>query len=129
MNHKSIVVILFIVLTALTTKAQKATIDAPAKVDSFVEAQIQKNIETKGIHGFRIQILQSSDRAKVNLIKKELLQENPDLDVYILYQAPNYKVRVGNYLKRIDCYSQYRGFLINFPQSFIVSDIIELPEL
>jgi hypothetical protein len=116
-------------LHGFTGLAQNIKVIAPERVDSLLNAQGAKNKEANSISGYRIQIMQSPDRQKANDSKILLLEKFPDMDVYITFQAPNYKVRVGNYTQRIDCVNIYKQLLNNFPQSFVVPDKIELPEL
>lgn len=112
-----------------TAAAQGILIKAPEAIDSMVQAQIEKNKTNNSVSGFRVQVMQTPDRKKANDAKTSLLEKNPEMDVYIIYQAPNYKVRVGNYIKRIECVNIYKILLADFPQSFVVPDKIELPEL
>ncbi len=129
MNFKTFVIILLMQLVYDKTFAQKIQIKSPERIDSLVQAQIEKNKQANSISGYRVQLMQTTDRKKANDAKTTLLEKYPDLDVYITFQAPNYKVRVGNYSKRIDCVTIYKVLLPDFPQSFVVSDKIELPEL
>ncbi|MDZ4757001.1 MAG: hypothetical protein SGJ10_02525 [Bacteroidota bacterium] len=129
MNFKTVIIILLVQMLYLKAAAQKILVNAPVRVDSLMEAQIAKNKETNSISGYRVQLMQTTDRKKANDSKTALLEKYPDMDVYITFQAPNYKVRVGNYTKRIDCVTIYKLLLNDFPQSFVVPDKIELPEL
>ena len=129
MNLKTFIIILLMQLMYARSFAQKIKVKSPERVDSLVQAQVEKNKEANSISGYRVQLMQTTDRKKANDAKTSLLEKYPDLDVYITFQAPNYKVRAGNYTKRIDCVSIYKLLLPDFPQSFVVSDKIELPEL
>ncbi len=129
MNFKPFIIILLIQLLGAKVFAQGVKIKAPEHVDSLVQAQIEKNKEANSISGYRVQLMQTPDRKKANDAKTVLLEKYPDLDVYITFQAPNYKVRAGNYAKHIDCVNIYKLLLPDFPQSFVVPDKIELPEL
>ncbi len=129
MNFKTFIIILLVQLVCEKAAAQKIQIKAPERVDSLVEAQVVKNKEANSISGYRVQLMQTTDRKKANDAKTALLEKYSEMDVYITFQAPNYKVRVGNYTKRIDCVSIYKLLLTDFPQSFVVPDKIELPEL
>ena len=51
------------------------------------------------IEGFRVQILATKELAKAEQLQKDLsniLNQN----IYIVFEAPNYKVRVGNFIDR-----------------------------
>ena len=53
------------------------------------------------IEGFRVQVFATQDRRKAEGIKEELLFKFDD-NIYIIFEAPNYKVRIGNFLDRDD---------------------------
>ena len=53
------------------------------------------------IEGFRVQVFATQDRKKAEGIKEELLFKF-DENIYIIFEAPNYKVRIGNFLDRDD---------------------------
>lgn len=56
--------------------------------------------EASSVKGFRIQIFSSNrgETARKNAFKieKELLLKNPQLPVYVIYESPFWKVRIGN---------------------------------
>jgi hypothetical protein len=72
------------------------------RIDQLVAKQIEINEETtrdsrRMIPGYRIQVINSTDRNKVFAAKTKMYQEFPDLKLYLLYQAPNYKLKAGNF--------------------------------
>ncbi len=56
--------------------------------------------DARSAKGFRIQIFSSNrgETARTNAFKieKELLAKNPQLPVYVIYESPFWKVRIGN---------------------------------
>jgi hypothetical protein len=52
------------------------------------------------IPGFRVQVLFTPEIEQANLTRDTLLSELPDEWSYIVYDAPYYKVRVGNFVDR-----------------------------
>ena len=72
------------------------------RIDQLVRKQIAINEETtresrRNVPGFRIQVINSPDRSKVFVAKGKIYQEFPDMKPYLMYQAPNYKLKVGNF--------------------------------
>ena len=72
------------------------------RIDQLVSKQIEINEETtrdsrRIMPGFRIQVINSTDRSKVFAAKTKMYQEFPELKLYLLYQAPNYKLKAGNF--------------------------------
>jgi hypothetical protein len=52
------------------------------------------------IPGFRVQILMTEDIDRATGFRDSLMAQLPEEWVYIVYDAPNYKVRVGNFSDR-----------------------------
>lgn len=63
-------------------------------------ALMPNRADMREVKGFRIQIFSSNkgEVARTNAFKieKELLKKNPQLPVYVIYESPFWKVRVGN---------------------------------
>lgn len=65
------------------------------------QAEINKKavfLNTTHANGYRIQVINSSNRDEANTVKAEMLRRFPEQKTYLLYKAPNFKVRVGNFL-------------------------------
>ena len=102
------------------------------RIDLLIKKQIQINEETtrdsrRNIPGYRIQVINSSDRNKVFAIKARIYQEYPELKPYIIYKPPNYKLKVGNF-KTADEAETYRIQLSKlFPTGvYVIRDVIEV---
>lgn len=52
--------------------------------------------------GFRIQVISTNKRDDAFRLKAELLSNFPEHKSYIIYQSPNFKVRLGNFIKKED---------------------------
>jgi hypothetical protein len=102
------------------------------RLDDLVRKQIEINEETtrdsrRNIPGYRLQVISSQDRSKVFAAKAKILQQFPDLKPYLMYQAPNYKLKVGNFRTQEEA-EEYQGQLSKlFPTGlFVIRDIIEV---
>jgi hypothetical protein len=94
------------------------------------QAEINKRSQVTAAgrrNGFRIQAANTQNRDEANAVKAELLRRFPDEKCYLLYQAPNFRVRIGNFLTQKDAFHLRRLISAMFPQKgvFIVPDIIE----
>lgn len=78
-------------------------------------------------HGFRIQVANTQNRDEANAIKAELLQRFPDEKSYLLYQSPNFRVRIGNFLIQKDAFQLRKKISALYPGKgiYIVPDVIE----
>jgi hypothetical protein len=114
--------------TALTTVA----VVKDPRVDKLILKQIEINAETsketrKNMPGFRIQVINTTDRNKVFAAKAKVYQEFPDLKPYLLYQAPNYKLKVGNFKTQEEAEEMQRQLERLFPSgTYVIRDIIEV---
>ena len=104
--------------------------DARLEILSSKQAQINKRsaMMTSGgqYKGFRVQVLSSNNRDNAQKIKTDLMNKFPDHKSYILYQSPNFKVRIGNFLKRDEAEKLRKQLYKYFPQGvYVVEDTIE----
>ena len=112
--------------------AQDSLIYRDPRVDSLIKRQIQINEETtrdsrRNIPGFRIQVASSNDRNMVFNIKTKIYLLYPELKPYLIYQPPNYKLKVGNFKTPEEADPYLQKLIQNFPSGvYLVPDIIEV---
>ncbi len=123
---KTGILLLILFLVNFYSNAQ-VTVVASESVDLLLIKAADCNAKLTTISGYRIQVFSSSERSKASEVKSKLLSLYPDAEVTFMYQAPHFKVRVGNYRNRIDCQHMFRELLEEFPQSFIVPDKVDVP--
>lgn len=77
--------------------------------------------------GYRIQVYNSNNRDEANTVKAELLRRFPDQKSYLLYQAPNFRVRIGNFLSQKEATDLRKLLASLYPNRgiYIVPDLIE----
>lgn len=78
-------------------------------------------------HGFRIQVANTQNRDEANAIKAALLQRFPEQKSYLMYQSPNFRVRIGNFLVQKDALRLQKKIAALYPGKgiYIVPDVIE----
>ncbi len=94
------------------------------------QAQINKRssmMTSSGLYkGFRIQVLSTQSRGEAFKMKTDLLTRFPEERTYLMFQSPNFKVRLGNYLKRSDAEKLRQQLNIILRRgTYIVEDAIE----
>jgi hypothetical protein len=103
-----------------------------ARIDLLVRRQIAINEETtrdarRNVAGFRLQVLNTSDRNAVQTAKARVYQLFPELKAYLIYQSPYFRLRVGNFKDRDEANGYRKQLAAEFPAGIsIVSDIIEV---
>lgn len=124
-----------LMLAAVTVRAQdSANAEGSVKVskDSRIDVLIKKQIyiNTLAIRnqpGFRVQIHSSNKRNEANDAKAKVMQLYPEYRTYLDFQAPYFKVRVGDFKSREEA-TELRDKLSNqFPGGiFVVPTIINV---
>jgi len=130
------IVFVALLFLALRGSAQTDTggivVDKDPRVDALVQKQIEINEVTtrdarRNVPGFRIQVLNSPDRNKVYAAKVKIYEQYPDLKPYLLYQAPNYKLKVGNFKTQDEAEQAMQQLSKLFPSGlYVIRDIIEI---
>ena len=117
-------------ITAQTDSAA-ITVKKDPRVDMLIKKQIEINeVATRDmrsyVSGFRIQVMSSNNRTKALEAKAKLYQDFPELKSYLLYQSPNYRLRVGNFKDRNEAELYLDSIKGSFPGVFVVPDKIEV---
>ena len=132
-RERKILMLLICIAFAFSAKAADSIIVIKdARLDILTSKQVLINkrmamLTPSGLYkGFRIQVISTSNREDAFRIKADLLSKFPEQKTYILYQSPNFKVRIGNYLKKDEA-EKFKAQLNKlFPQGvYIVEDGIE----
>jgi len=114
------------------TDTTAVVIHKDARIDALIKKQIDINEETtrdsrRTASGYRILVMNSNDRKKVFDAKARIYQLYPELKPYLLYQAPFYKLKVGNFRTKEEAEEYLTELSRDFPKGlFIVRDIIEV---
>jgi hypothetical protein len=83
-------------------------------------------VQEEMVQGFRIQIFSSSNIDDANAVKKAAEGKFPNDSVYIVFDTPVYKVRVGDFVNRYDASQRLPGFVDKgYRDAWIVPDQIE----
>lgn len=107
----------------------KNNISSPITLDSLVYKNIQKHKAEQTLDGFRVQLFSSADRNSANTLRTKFKTEYPEVPAYLIYQAPYFKVRVGDFRNQIEAQLFYLELQKNYGQLLIVPDKINLPTL
>lgn len=76
--------------------------------------------------GFRVQVISTNNRDEAFKVKSDLLLNFPNQKCYIVFQTPNYKIRIGNFLKREEAENFRNQISKYFKQGiYVVEDGIE----
>lgn len=113
------------------TDIGKVEIVQDPKVDILVKKHIQINQKQEGIEGFRVQIFNDSGNNSKNqaqAIQVDFKTKYPDIEAYLTYKSPNYRVRVGDFRTRLDAQHFLNEISTDYPNAFITDEQIQLPK-
>ena len=80
----------------------------------------------KYLNGYTIQIFSGLEREKADSIFFTADSIYSELDIYTLYDQPNYRVKVGKYFYRINANKALNKLINNFSEAIIVPDRIKI---
>jgi hypothetical protein len=102
--------------------------DARYELLSRKKAEINKKAVASKIptKGYRIQVLNTTNRNDALSAKGRLLSLYPDHKTYLMYQAPYFKLRIGNFVERKDADALKKELGKLFPTGvFVIPSDIE----
>lgn len=101
-----------------------------AAIVSILNKKVIVNESKPKIKGYRIQIfsvagVNSTDKA--NKERAKFLMEYPDYQIYIVYNTPYFKVRIGDLRTKLEAYHLLQSILKDYPFAFVVVDEVNIP--
>jgi len=130
---KRFIVSLFFITIFVGVKAQEGTVTVKADpgVDSLVTLHVTHNQLYPFIQGYRIQLFKDSgndalDEAQEMIDKFE--KEFPDLNTYLSFQEPYYRVRVGDFRTRLEALDWLQVIKRKYRNVWVIKDYIHFSD-
>lgn len=96
------------------------------KFDGDIEKVLSNTTDkVNNVEIYKIQIFsESGNNAKQKAldVKSEFESKNADVSASLIYQQPNFKVRVGHFRSKIDAQRMINKLKYSYPNAFIVKD-------
>ena len=96
---------------------------SPLSIDSQMVRQEEPDLTQIIIEGFRVQVLATRDQVNGERLRNKLSESFLE-KIYIIFESPNYKVRMGNFIDRRDAETLRRSlakkripFSMDYPYS------------
>jgi hypothetical protein len=103
-------------------------INSDSRVDTLLQIHREENLRKGGTDGYRVQIFQGTKDAAYQA-KAKFISSHENIKVYVLFQSPDFKVRVGDFRTKSEAI-KLKYFIKNeFPAVYIIDDVINYPEL
>lgn len=115
---------------AKSNTTPKTDVDKPLyinkKLDSVLDTLAKQNKSIRYINGFRIQIYVGNVRQEADGAKSYIYQSFPDLNPYVSYSQPTYRVKVGDFMYRSDA-EQYLDLIREqYSSAVILADRVDI---
>ena len=100
---------LAIALTAICAVATaQVRVVGDVAADRMVEKHVELNNKVKTIPGYRVQIGSfsgTSSKANAFALRDKFVEDYPEVQAYIVFDEPNFKVKVGDFRSRLEAYA------------------------
>lgn len=122
------------VTAAVSAQADSNTVAVhkDPRIELLIKKQAEINEVTtresrRNVPGFRIQVINTTDRSAAIQAKTKVYTLYPELKAYLMYQSPYFRLRVGNFINKKDAENMQRQLSKEFKQNlFIVNDVVEV---
>jgi hypothetical protein len=95
-------------------------------INTVMDLFIQKNQSIENLPGYRIQIYNGNSRDKMNEIQQKFKRNYPDIETYLVYQAPNFKLRAGDFTERVEANKFLVTIRKDYPSAFLVTEEVKI---
>lgn len=99
----------------------------PAELQALYEKYLSEQRQRQLVPGYRIQVLGTTEKAAADSVRFYLLETYPELPVYVTYEVPIYRVRVGDFIDRSEASRWLDILRTDFRGAFIVPDQVLKP--
>ena len=98
---------------------------SPLSIDSQMVRQEEPDLTQIIIEGFRVQVLATRDQVNGERLRNKLSESFLE-NIYIIFESPNYKVRMGNFIDRRDAETLRQSLAKKgYPSAWIIRTRIE----
>lgn len=106
----------------LQAQTGRVTVVGDVAVNDMVSRHVELNNRVKTMPGFRVQIASFSginSKTSAFSLRERFMTDYPTVQAYIIYDEPNFKVKVGDFRSRLEAYAflqeikeVYKGYII-----------------
>lgn len=110
----------------------RVKIIADERMQFLLNKHIEFNVRARTVQGYRVRIASfsgSSAKDKAFELKESLLARDKDVPAYVIYDDPNFIVKWGDFISRLDAHAAFEKIKHQYPNASIVRDDVHLPAL
>ena len=110
--------------TSLISDTLRTTLNIKSELDLFLDTVSFNSRRLGYIQGFTIQVYTGNSREAANEAKSQVYKMLPDSFPQLLYQQPNFKVKVGKFYTRFDAQKTFNQLKREFPGAIVIPERI-----
>lgn len=119
---------MFLFLVQSNVQAQNVRVSEEPKITEMMEQFETINKSRTTFPGWRIQILTTTDRNKVESAKYTFQYRYPNIPVYWVHSSPNFNLRAGAFSSKLDALRLKHILEQDYPRTYLVWDEEIRPE-
>ena len=96
------------------------------RLDLILDTLATQNRSVRYAPGFRIQVYVGTQRQQVDDARAIMTQNFPALNPYLSYTQPTYKLKVGDFMRRIDAERYFASIKQLIPSAQLQSDKVDI---
>lgn len=96
------------------------------KVDEQLVTIAEKNRSIRYASGFRVQVYVGNERQQAESAKMQVYQNFPELAPYLSYNQPTYKLKVGDFMRRVDAERYFAQIKQSISTAMLVPDKVDV---
>lgn len=97
-----------------------------ADLHTLIDSISTLNMEDGYVNGYTIQIYTGRDREEASTMKNKVYRVLPDSRPKLIFDAPNFEVKVGQYSTKFEAHSDFVELKKNFPTTIIIPERIKI---
>jgi hypothetical protein len=96
------------------------------KLQTVLDTMAQQNKAIRYVSGYRIQLYVGNVRQEADNAKSYIYQSFPDLNPYVSYSQPTYRVKAGDFMYRSDAEQYLEQIRGQYSSAVILADRVEI---
>lgn len=114
----------------LKDEANKANVkplnDVTLKANALMDSIAARNKENKYFSGYTVQVYAGNSRDAAVQAKERIYRSLPNSEPEISYIQPNYRVKVGKFIERLEAQRFFMEIKSDFPNAIIIPEKISI---
>lgn len=131
--RKALLLFVAALTVAVTLQAQtrrgKVEITGDVQVSELVKKHIEFNERMRTVPGYRVQIAALSganSREQAFDLKRRFKEDYPEVEVYIIFTEPNFRIKVGDFTSKLDAFVFMRSIKDRYPGTIVKENVFPI---